>query len=323
MKFGAELLPNKKINALNKIAVKLEENGFDQVWVANHFNNRNTFCVLSSIAEQTHEIHLGPGVTNPYVTHPAETASAVQTIHEISKQRAIFGIGAGDKFTLKKIGLSWDKPLKRIEEAIEIIKTMLAGKKIEFEGEFFETNRAGLDFGAEYSKIPIHIGGQGPKMLELAGKIADGALINASNPKDIEFGVDKIKNSDTETEITAHTSFSIGEDRQKARKKAKEVVSFIIASVPDSILERHKIPITEANQIRKEIENGNYKKASSLVSEKMIDKFSVSGTVDDCIKQIKKLKEAGAENIVLGSPIGPEKTRGIELVGEEIINFFD
>ncbi|PTD93951.1 5,10-methylenetetrahydromethanopterin reductase [archaeon SCG-AAA382B04] len=319
MKFGAELLPDKNLNKLDKFAYKLENNGFSQIWVADHFNNRNTYCVLTSIAKATDKVKIGPGVTNPYITHPAETASAIQTINEISNERALFGIGAGDKFTLNKIGLGWERPLGRIEEAIEIIKSLLAGKKVDFNGDFFELNNAKLDFGANNSKIPIYLGGQGPNMLKLAGEIADGVLINASNPEDIRFGIKQIEKSNSDTEIAAHTSFSIGEDGEKAKEKAGNVVAFIVASVPESILERHNISKERAKKIAKEIKKGDYQKATSLVNKRMIEAFSVSGNVNGCIRQIDELKNAGADNVVLGSPIGYKKTRGIELIGKKII----
>ncbi len=327
MDFGAELLPDNEMNKLLNFGKLVEKNEFDQIWVADHFNNRNIFCVLSNLAIETNEINLGPGVTNPYVIHPAESASAIQTINEISNGRAVFGIGAGDELTLEKIGLSWDKPLSRVKEAIKIIKKLNYGEKVDFEGEFFTIRNAELNFGSNLPKIPIYLGAQGPKMLKLAGKVADGALINASNPKDIEFGVKQIEKSeetnDAETKKYAHTLFSIGTERREARKMAKKIIPYVISSVSNEVLNRHNISTKRTKKIKNYIRQGKKKEAIELINEKMIDAFSVAGNVDDCIKRINELKEAGADGVVLGSPIGKNKNNCIKLVGKEIISCFN
>lgn len=325
MKFGAELLPNKDIGKLINLGKEIEKNNFEQIWVSDHFNNRNTYCILSYLALNTDEIKMGPGVTNPYVTHPAESASAIQTINEMSEGRAIFGIGAGDKFTLNHIGLNWDNPLQRTRESIEIIRSLLEGKRLDFDGEFFELNSAKLDFGKDYQEIPIYLGAQGPQMLELAGEIAEGVLINASNPKEINLALKKVENSRSSKSTTkmAHTLFSIGKDRKKARKKAREVIAFIIDSFPDPVLSRNNISKSRVENISEELKNGHQKQATELVTENMVDSFSIAGNINDCINKLRSIKETGIDGVVLGSPIGPNKSEALKIVGEKIIGSFD
>ena len=127
MKFGIEFVPNMKYYELEYYVKLAEDSKFDYVWITDHYNNRNVCAMLTILALKTHTIKMGSGVTNPYHINPAVTASAIATINEISNGRAVLGIGAGDKVTFDRIGISWEKPLGRMREAVEIIKALHSG----------------------------------------------------------------------------------------------------------------------------------------------------------------------------------------------------
>ncbi len=184
MKFGIEFVPDMKYYELEYYVKLAEDSGFDYTWITDHYNNRNVYSMLTILALKTRTIKLGPGVTNPYHISPALTASAIGTINEISGGRAVLGIGAGDKVTFERIGISWEKPLKRMREAVEIIRQLTEGKAVKYDGEIFKFNGAKLGF--KPGSIPIYIGAQGPKMLQLAAELGDGVLINASRRRDFQ-----------------------------------------------------------------------------------------------------------------------------------------
>ncbi|OKY77690.1 MAG: Coenzyme F420-dependent N5N10-methylene tetrahydromethanopterin reductase Mer [Candidatus Methanohalarchaeum thermophilum] len=318
MDFGVELLPNESLDKLKRKGIQLEKAGLDEIWVADHFNHRNIYCVLSILAANTSSVSLGTGITNPYVIHPAETASAIQTINEASDGRAKLGIGAGDKFTLNKIGLDWDKPLQRVKESVYIIRELTKNNNLECGGEFYEMDSGKLSF--HKSEVPIYVGGQGPKMLSLGGEIGEGVLVNASHKKDLEFAIDKIGNKDTD--IAPHTCFSIAENRERARKKTKPVVSYVVSNIPEKVIEKHGLSKKRVNKISDCIKKGDTKKAINHVSSKMIDVFSISGTLDDCINKISNLNDLEIDHIVLGSPLGPNYKESLKLIEEGLIPSF-
>jgi 5,10-methylenetetrahydromethanopterin reductase len=171
------------------------------------------------------------------------------------------------------------------------------------------------------------MGAQGPKMLELAGEIADGVLINASHPKDFEVAVEQIRKgakkagrNPAEVDVTAYTCFSIDKDPGKAVNAAKVVVAFIVAGSPDLVLERHGIQIEEKNQIGEAISRGDFGALiGGLVTPRMIEAFAICGTPEDCMKRIKDLEAIGVTQVVAGSPIGLDKEKAIKLIGNEII----
>ncbi|HIP91729.1 MAG TPA: 5,10-methylenetetrahydromethanopterin reductase [Methanothermococcus okinawensis] len=317
MKVGIEFVPNEPITKICHYVKLAEDSGFQYCWITDHYNNREVYMTLTSIAGVTNKIKLGPGVTNPYIRHPAITASAMVTLDELSGGRGVLGIGPGDKATFEALGIEWVKPVSTIKKAVRDIRALIKGEKLETGAQLAIRPR---------SEIPIYIGAQGPKMLETAGMIGDGVLINASHPKDFEVAIPIVKRgaesagrSIEEIDIVAYTCMSVDKDPEKAKEAAIPVVAFIVAGSPPVVLERHGIDMEKVEKIREALKRGDFKTAFSTVDEKMLEAFSLYGTPEDIIEKIKSLAEIGVTQVVAGSPIGPNKERSIKLIGKEII----
>ncbi len=328
VKFGIEFVPKDPYWKITYYAVQAERGGFSNLWITDHYNNRNVYVTLTAAAIYTKKIVLGPGVTNPYMVNPVFTAQAVATLNELAPGRIVLGIGAGDKTTLATVGVKMHKPLSAVRETVDIIREMTRGENVVFKGDVFQIAGAKFFFKPKGS-IPIYVGAQGPKMLALAGKIGDGVLINAGHPKDVEYavncvkeGVNEVGKQFNELDVAAYTSFSVHEDLKKATKAAVPVVAFIVAGSPRQVLERHDINIKKAEEIREALKVNDWGRAFGGVSQGMIEAFSVCGTPDMCIERIDQLLKSGISQFVVGSPIGPKVRAAIDLVSEKIIPQF-
>ena len=320
MKFGIEFVPQIPLKELVRLVKIAEDVGFEYAWITDHYNNKNVYETLALIASETETIKMGPGVTNPYVRSPAISASAIATIDEISEGRATFGIGPGDKATFDALGIEWTKPVSTIKAAIADINTLLAGEKTE----------AGAALGGVkkvQDAIPIYMGAQGPKMLETAGEIADGVLINASNPKDYEAAMPMIKKGlaaaggDKSFDVGAYTATSIGPDSDAAKNAAKIVVAFIAAGSPPPVIERHGLPEGFNTKMGDFLAKGDFGGAIGAVTDEALDAFSVCGTPEEFIPKIEGLAEMGVTQYVAGSPVGKNVEESIKLLGEVIASF--
>jgi len=318
--FGIEFVPDESVLKIGYMAKLAEEADFKNIWITDHYNNRDVWSTLAVLSMMTNRIKLGTGVTNPYTRNVAITASSIASINELSGGRAILGIGPGDKATFDKMGIEWDKPLTRVKEAVLAIRALLAREQVNQAG----FKGAQMAFGA--GKIPIYIGAQGPKMLELAGGIADGVLINASHPDDFKFAVPVIRQGAREAgrkpedvQVCAYASFSADKDQAKAVNASKIVVAFIVAGSPQNVLERHGIGMDEAKAISDALAKYDFKSAMAAVTPKMTEAFSVSGTPQDCRARVDELVKTGVTQIVVGSPIGPNKESAIKLIGKQVI----
>lgn len=322
MKFSLELLPNKPINEILDL-IKLSENiGLDNVWITDHYNNKDVFEVLTIAAYETSTIKMGSGVSNPYVRNPVTIAAASTTLDEISNGRALIGVGPGDKATMETLNLKWNKPVKTVKQAVSTVRTLTNGDKIDSGACLSGTSKV-------QDAIPVYMAAQGPRMLEASGEVADGTLINASNPKDFEIAIPLIKKGLTKSSIdesdfsyAAYTACSIDNNIQSAYNQAKIVVAFIMSGAPEIVLNRHNVPIDLANEVKTCLGKYDFKKASSLITNDVVNAFSVCGTPDDIMNKIEVLQDLGVNEFVVGSPIGKDSFESLKLL-EDVINSFN
>lgn len=318
--FGVEFLAAEPADKLADVVRLSEKAGLEYAWITDHYNNRDSFSLLTYIAAKTDSIKLGTGVTNPYTRTAIQLASAIATVQETSNGRAVFGIGPGDKVTFDSVGIKWDRPLARVKETVEIVKALLSGEKVTYQGDVYNIKSAKLGF--KPAPVPIYIGAQGPKMLELAGEYGDGALINASHPLDFKAAIPllkkKAKGDFSDYDVGAYTSFSMAEKKEDALKAAKPVVAFIVAGSPDSVFGRHDIAKEDVAAVRDGFKSG-FSKAISCVTEQMMDAFSICGTHQECQDRIEELVSAGVTQVIMGSPMGPDRTSAIRMIGDKII----
>jgi len=318
--FGIEFVPDESVLKIGYMAKLAEDAGFGNIWITDHYNNRDVWTTLAVLSLLTNKISLGTGVTNPYTRNAAITASSIASINELSGGRAILGIGPGDKATFDKMGIDWDKPLSRVRETVLAIRAFLAKEQVS------QAGFKGAQMSFTTSKIPIYIGAQGPKMLELAGAISDGVLINASHPDDFKFalpmirqGAERAGRSPEDVQVCAYASFSADKDQARAVGASKIVVAFIVAGSPENVLERHGIGMDEARAISDAISRFDFKAAMDAVTPGMTEAFSISGSPADCRARVDELLNTGVTQIVVGSPIGPNKESAIKLIGKQVI----
>lgn len=316
---GIELTPEHPIDRITEFGITAENAGYDAVFSSCHYNNRDPYAGLHRIAAETESIAIGPGVANPYETHPVTLASKIATLDEASDGRAVFGIGPGDPSTLRNLGLAEQRGLRPVIEAFKTAQQLWAGDRVSQDGTFTATN-AGLNYeppsGAE---IPVLVGGEGPHMCRMAGKHADGLLFNGSHPDDLQWargqveqGIDDRPAHRGEFSLYAYASVSIAEDAGRARSAARPPVAFITAGAAPPVLDRHDIDTERASEIGELISEGSFSGAFDRVTPAMIDAFAMTGTVETVSDRMAAVLEH-ADGIVVGSPLGPDIAEAIPL----------
>lgn len=324
MELGIEFVPHSTLEDLGKLSTEVERAGFDYIWVCDHYRDRFVHSTLIHLAQNTDEIRLGPSVTNPYLIHPSVTATAIATLDEFSGGRATLGISAGDLSILKSLGIRQDRPITTVKEAVQVIEKLWNGERTTFSGEKFTCEGAKLKYSPEQNP-PVYIGGRGPQMLELAGSLAEGVLINATHPKDIKEclhyikrGAEKANREMEDLNIASHTATSINEDEERAKEMAKTATAFVASSAPKSTLDRENLSEENIKKIRGYIGSGRMDRAREFVTEKMIEVFSISGKMEKLETRAKELERLGVDQIIIGSPIGVEIDKTIRKIGESL-----
>ncbi len=318
---GVEITPEHPIERVADLGGAAESTGFDTVFASSHYNNRDPFLALDRIGARTDAVNLGPGVANPYESHPVALASRVATLDEASDGRAVFGIGAGDRSTLSNLGYDHDRPLRRVLETFTVARKLWAGERITHDGTFTAVD-AGLNY--EPGTIPVYVGAQGPDMIRMGAKHAEGVLFNASHPDDfawaldhVEAGLEERPADHSEFDFAAYASVSVAEDGEAAREAARPPVAFIAAGAAPPVLDRHGIDEERAATIGEHIGAGEFSEAFAAVSSEMIDAFCIAGTPETVTERIGTILEY-TDSFVAGSPLGPDLEGAIDLAGAAI-----
>jgi 5,10-methylenetetrahydromethanopterin reductase len=316
---GIELTPEIPVEDVVALGRQAERAGFDTVFASSHYNNRDPFQALARLAAETDQVRLGPGVANPYETHPVKLTAQVATLAEASDGRAVFGIGAGDRSTLRNLGIERERPLRKVLETMQVARKLFAGERVDHDGTFAVSD-AGLNFDVD--PVPIYVGAQGPHMLRMAGKYADGVLVNASHPADVSWSRDRIEEGKAERDeardnpdVAVYASVSVAEDASAARAAARPPVAFIAGGANEQVLDRHGIDVETAATVGDHVEAGRFDEAFAAVTEPMLDAFSVAGTVGTVGERFAALSDH-ADSVVVGAPLGPGRETAIALAAE-------
>ena len=174
MKFGITIKPDIPVERIVALTKQAEQAGFGYGWIFDsHVLWKEPFPLLTLMANATSNMRLGPCVTNPAVRDLTVTASLFATLNLISGGRMQLGIGRGDS-SRRVLG---KKPVTpgELERAIKTFRELTAGHEVEFEGQPTHLSWA-------TGSPPVWIAGYGPKVLNMAGRIADGVILQFADP---------------------------------------------------------------------------------------------------------------------------------------------
>ena len=189
---GVLLFADFSLTELARLGRCCEDLGYRSLWYTDIRFGRECYLGLSAVASATSRILLGPGVTDPYTRHPAITAASIATLDELSAGRAVLGLGAGGQ-GFGELGIERRLPVAALRETVEIVRALLRGERVEYEGKVVSLDNGRLTFEPVRSEIPIYFATHGAQISRLAGKVADGVLIaNTLLPRMLQFYMDRI-----------------------------------------------------------------------------------------------------------------------------------
>jgi len=314
VRFGvgmAPVEPLKKVIATAKLA---EELGFEYVVHADQrfAGEKDVFVTLAADALNTSRVKLGPCVSDPFSRIPALLAVAIASLDELSGGRAVLGLGAGGS-GFAQLHLERKHVNQAIREAIVMIKALLAGDVVNFDGQLFKLTDAQLKFTARRD-IPIYLATRSPMNLELAGELADGALIATYVSKDqLKFAVDRVRAGAEkvgrkldDVKLISWVYTSISDDGHQAVENVRYFVTQAIINTspeayPTILAGFHPdLPafLSKCRDGGRQGIEAAYKDRTYM-TEDVIKRFSVAGTADDCIAKIKEISSFGIDDIWL------------------------
>jgi len=280
-----------------------EATGYDSIWVAEAWG-QDAFTQLAEIAVQTSTIKLGTGIVNIYSRSAAVLAMTAVTLDHISAGRFMLGIGTSGHRVIEGLhGIAFEKPITRLREYVQIITTLVAGKKLKHEGTIFNLPRGfQLQTTPLRKKIPILIASLAPKSIRQIGEIADGWIPTYWPLEKIQVGLDYIREGAAtsgrdpgEVEVAPFITCVVNDNKGAARNAARMPLAFYIGGMGDfyyNMLCRMGYE-REAGAVRKAWKEKRRGEALQEISDKMIDATAITGSVEECRERLQDVYTAG------------------------------
>ncbi len=311
--FMMGLSPREPIGRFGQLAQLAESLGFDMAWMADsQLYTKDPWVALTLAGVSTKTIRLGPGVTNPATRHFTVTACTSAALAEVSDGRSVLGIGTGDAAVFP---LGLQVKVEDLRRTIERIRTLSEGGTVDVDGRDIRIATGG-------TRVPIFVAASQPRMLRLAGALADGViLMGAAQPEltrwqlqHVAAGAAQAGRTLADVFVDLWFAISISDDRRKAlddvRPWAASQARWFAKwrELPPSLQ-----PFTE--DFRHAAEGYDFARHLSRagepepVSDTFTDWIAVSGTVDDCVAKIRPLLDIKVDRVTFALLPGGREAR--------------
>jgi 5,10-methylenetetrahydromethanopterin reductase len=306
------LLGDVPVSRLIERAKLAEAYGYAAVWLADERFYREVYISLGQIASHTSRVLLGPCVTDPYSRHPALTAMAIATLDEISGGRAMLGIGAGIS-GFAELGIERRKPARAMREAIPLIRALLRGETVDFNGEVVIFTNGRLSFPPRRPTIPIYIASNGRLGQCVAAELADGAIMeacgSAAEVSTLRAAITRaaitVGRDPREVSATARLNTCVAADGRLAREAVRPTVARYLGAgrLRGRTIEAQGLMLPTEAVAR--VAGAPYAAGVRpylpllpLITDRHVDAFALAGTVEEVAAHATALCVAGADTII-------------------------
>jgi probable F420-dependent oxidoreductase len=333
LSFGVTALPDPPYQRLIDLFALAERLGFDYAWTYDsHVLWQESTPTLALAAKATERIKLGHMVTNPGTREPTLLASMYATLHDISDGRMVMGIGRGD--SARRYINQQPVPVKRFEQACRMIKPFMNGERVAWNDTEIQLSWV----RSELPPIELHVAGYGPRALAVAGRVADGVIIQLADPDIIEWIMGTARAAAEEAgrdpsalkcivSAPSHISDDLADAREQVRwfpamvsNHVRDLIarygadgSVVPRALTDYVPERTGYDYDEHSRVGA--------RHGAFVSDEICDRFCVLGTPDQAAEKLAQLEAIGVDqfNIYLMTH-GQEET--LQAYGDDIIPRF-
>ena len=307
---GVLLLGDMPSSELASLARRVEEWGYDYIWFADERFFREVYSSLTLCALNTKEIRLGPCVTDPYTRHPALTAMAMATLDEISGGRAVLGIGAGVS-GFGELGINRSRPALAMKEMILMVRKLMAGGHVDFEGRVLKFKDGGLNFKPLRPDIPVYLASNAPRGLQVAGELAEGAIVSAcADEESVEYalgliskGSGRAKRDLADLDLVARLNCCIASNGQQARDAIRAVTT---RSLPGHLNFAAGAGLDVPEELAVSLRQMGYTHDDAIltdmaqrVPERIIDSMALAGTADEVAARVERIARKGVSQILI------------------------
>jgi alkanesulfonate monooxygenase SsuD/methylene tetrahydromethanopterin reductase-like flavin-dependent oxidoreductase (luciferase family) len=327
-KYGVLFSGNFPLQRALAGAVLADRLGFDSCWLGEDYFYQGGIATATAVAERTVRVTIGLGILTPLARHPALTVMEVGTLDQIANGRILLGYGAGVRFWMEQMKLDYRSPLSAMREAVEISRELFAGATSNYRGRYFHLDNVRLGFAPHRREMPIYLGAEGPKALQLSGEVCDGTILSVlAGPQYLRFarenialGCERGGRDPHAHKLVVYVIFAMDDDGAEARDAVRMPIAEYLgtagqanalstqAGVPDELMRELGRVYREEARIPTE-----------LIDDETVSRVAVAGTPEECADALRGLIDAGADEIAF-FPFPSERTeQTIERIAAELL----
>jgi coenzyme F420-dependent oxidoreductase len=302
------------VDTLVELTRRAEELEYEHAWLPETWG-RDAVTSLTSMALGTEEIGLGPSIWNVYSRSPALIGQTAATLQEVSDGRFRVGLGPSGPAVIQGWhGEQFDRPLRRTRETIDIVRKVLLGETVNYDGDCFTVGGFRLRCDPPETPPPIDAAAMGPKSVELAGRFADGWHAIVFTPdglrdrlEDLRRGAELGDRDPDDVRVTLSLTCCALEDGERARRLARQHAAFYVGGMGtyyrDSLARQGYEEL--AHDISSAWGSGDKERATELVGDDLLDDLGAAGTPERTREEVEKFAAIdGVDAVAVGFPRG-------------------
>ncbi len=325
MDFGFTLKPENDLGRTVDLTRRAEASGFTYGWIFDsHVLWREPYVLLTLMAQATTHMRLGTCVTNPATREPSVTASTLAVLDELSGGRMDLGIGRGD--SARRVLGKPPTTMKTLEEAIGVIRDLVEGRTVNFEGTDLVFPWTGK------WKLPVWVAGYGPMALAMTGRVADGLILQLADPDLIRLFVTQLREAEASAgrapgsvRVQSAAPAHVG-PREIGRERTRWFPALVSNHVVDLVNKypREQLPEALTGYVtdrtgydylhHAEVGSSN----AAFVGDEVIDRFCILGESAEHVAKLHELADAGVDQFNFYLMNGDEEDQ-LDRYGRDII----
>jgi phthiodiolone/phenolphthiodiolone dimycocerosates ketoreductase len=333
LRFGLVASSYPTLDIVNS-GILAEKYSFDSLWIPDHFTDLYTtgdkvdpWTVLATIGAHTKKIKFSTVVTDTQRTHPARTAQIVATVDELTRGRAMLGIGAGEVMNTVPYGLRFESVedrVQRLREAIQVIKLLWAStrdRRVSFEGRFYKLDNAVMDQkGVTVPAPPIYVGAMGThRTLKLVGELGDGWIpwTNSAETfkrrhREIEDAAKASGRNVDSIDMANVTSVALTEDSSLQRKAMDAMKTELLVTLHRNALKKMGFEVnpppgfdyTYQRAIASEAVGDRAGEIAKNMPDELVRNFLIMGNANEVTEGLSRFIKAGVQHPVIKDVVG-------------------
>ena len=289
-----------------ELARLAESHGYETVWMPEG-GARESVTQLAALATGTKRINLATGILPIFVRTPTLMAMSTCSLDAISQQRFILGLGVGHQPAVENgHGVPFKRPLTRMRETVEIVRRLLKGEGVTYEGQVFNLRDSKLGFTPVRPDVPIYLAALGPRMIEMAGEIADGVLLTWASPaylkqaiEHLHRGAERAGRDPDELDVACYIRTAVVDDVDQVRPALQRQIARY-ASMPFYANFFQQSGFEEEIAAAKEaVTKGDRDAAAAAITDAMQREVAVFGSAEQCRREIEARQSLGLKQAVI------------------------